>query len=120
MFGGAAFAAGTALAYIDDPEQLPFDLSHVAQKALQQLDAERAHNVAIWAAVHGLLPIEKRSDPPILRTTVWGKHFSNPIGKDPPQCSMSRHDHCDDLPRSRWVTCGSHDWLPFGRSCSRL
>ncbi|EIE19684.1 dihydropryrimidine dehydrogenase [Coccomyxa subellipsoidea C-169] len=44
------------------------------------LDAERAHNVAIWAAVHGLLPIEKRSDPPILRTTVWGKHFSNPIG----------------------------------------
>ncbi|BDA46726.1 Dihydroorotate dehydrogenase (quinone), mitochondrial [Coccomyxa sp. Obi] len=80
VFGGAAFAAGTAVAYIDDPEQLPFDLSNVAQKALQQLDAERAHNVAIWAAVHGLLPIEKRADPPRLRTAVWGKHFSNPIG----------------------------------------
>jgi len=81
IFGGAAFAAGTAAAYIDDPEQLPFDLSNVAQKALQQLDAERAHNVAMWAAIHGLLPIEKRPDPPSLRTAVWGKHFSNPIGK---------------------------------------
>ena len=89
MFGGAAFAAGTALAYIDDPEQLPFDLSNVAQKALQQLDAERAHNVAIWAAVHGLLPIEKRADPPKLRTTIWGKHFSNPIGVDPPAGSYA-------------------------------
>ena len=98
MFGGAAFVAGTAVAYIDDPEQLPFDLSNVAQKALQQLDAERAHNVAIWAAVHGLLPIEKRADPPRLRTTVWGKHFSNPIGT---------HFAASMLP------CATCSYLPF-------
>lgn len=81
VLGGAAFAAGAAAAYIDDPEQLPFDLSKVAQKGLQQLDAERAHNLAMWAAIHGLLPREKRPDPPILRTAVWGKHLSNPIGR---------------------------------------
>jgi hypothetical protein len=80
VLGGAAFAAGTALVYIDDPEQLPFDLSGTAQRVLQQFDAERAHNLGMWAAIHGLLPREKRPDPPSLRTSVWGKYFSNPIG----------------------------------------
>ncbi len=72
--------AGTMAAYSDDIEQLPFDLAGVAQWTFRQLDAEQAHNVGLWCAMHGLLPRERRPDPPSLRTTVWGRHFSNPVG----------------------------------------
>ena len=72
--------AGTMAAYSDDIEQLPFDLAGVAQWTFRQLDAEQAHNVGLWCAMHGLLPRERRADPPSLRTTVWGRHFSNPVG----------------------------------------
>ncbi|CAL5228342.1 g11453 [Coccomyxa viridis] len=80
VFGGTTFVAGTMAAYSDDIEQLPFDLAGVAQWTFRQLDAEQAHNVGLWCAMHGLLPRERRPDPPSLRTTVWGRHFSNPIG----------------------------------------
>lgn len=44
------------------------------------LDPEDAHRFAIWAAARGLVPKEKRRDPPILEVEVWGRKFSNPIG----------------------------------------
>ena len=72
--------AGTMAAYSDDIEQLPFDLAGVAQWTFRQLESEQAHNVGLWCAMHGLLPRERRPDPPSLRTTVWGRHFSNPLG----------------------------------------
>lgn len=78
--------AGTMAAYSDDIEQLPFDLAGVAQWTFRQLDAEQAHNVGLWCAMHGLLPRERRPDPPSLRTTVWGRHFSNPIGVQSSPC----------------------------------
>lgn len=81
MVGGATFVAGTMAAYSDDIEQLPFDLACIAQWTFRQLDAEQAHNVGLWCAMHGLLPRERRPDPPSLRTTVWGRHFSNPVGE---------------------------------------
>jgi hypothetical protein len=81
VVGGATFVAGTMAAYSDDIEQLPFDLACIAQWTFRQLDAEQAHNVGLWCAMHGLLPRERRPDPPSLRTTVWGRHFSSPIGE---------------------------------------
>ena len=48
--------AGTMAAYSDDIEQLPFDLAGVAQWTFRQLDAEQAHNVGLWCAMHGLCP----------------------------------------------------------------
>lgn len=44
------------------------------------LDAEVAHRLAVSAAAHGLVPREKRPDPPILNLEVWGRKFANPIG----------------------------------------
>ncbi|CAK0785851.1 hypothetical protein CVIRNUC_009063 [Coccomyxa viridis] len=84
LFGGSAFVAGTMAAYSDDIEQLPFDLAGVAQWTFRQLESEQAHNVGLWCAMHGLLPRERRPDPPSLRTTVWGRHFSNPLGSVTP------------------------------------
>ncbi len=81
VFGGTTFVAGTMAAYSDDIEQLPFDLAGVAQWTFRRLDAEQAHNVGLWCAMHGLLPRERRPDPPSLRSTVWGRHFSSPIGE---------------------------------------
>lgn len=51
------------------------------------MDAETAHNIGLQAARLGLTPREARPDPPILGTTVWGRHFSNPIGAR--RCSAS-------------------------------
>ncbi|KAG8369919.1 hypothetical protein BUALT_Bualt14G0063400 [Buddleja alternifolia] len=44
------------------------------------LDPEVAHRLAVSAAARGWVPIEKRTDPPILELEVWGRRFSNPIG----------------------------------------
>ncbi|XP_017700599.1 dihydroorotate dehydrogenase (quinone), mitochondrial-like isoform X2 [Phoenix dactylifera] len=44
------------------------------------LDAEVAHRLAVSAASHGLVPIEKRPDPAILALEVWGRKFTNPVG----------------------------------------
>ncbi|KAK4433908.1 Dihydroorotate dehydrogenase (quinone), mitochondrial [Sesamum alatum] len=44
------------------------------------LDPEVAHRLAVAAAARGWVPVEKRSDPPILELNVWGRRFSNPIG----------------------------------------
>ncbi|XP_013394866.1 dihydroorotate dehydrogenase (quinone), mitochondrial [Lingula anatina] len=42
--------------------------------------AETAHNLAIKAAKYGLVPKSKYADTPRLATTVWGQHFTNPVG----------------------------------------
>jgi dihydroorotate dehydrogenase len=44
------------------------------------LDPEVTHNLGILAAKMGLFPREDRPDPTVLKTTVWSKHFKNPIG----------------------------------------
>lgn len=47
---------------------------------LHSLGAERAHKVAVKAAKLGLVPLFFRNDPPELRTKLWNREFSNPIG----------------------------------------
>lgn len=47
---------------------------------LRALDPERAHGLAIQALRRGLVPQPAVIDDAILRTTVWGREFPNPIG----------------------------------------
>ena len=47
---------------------------------LRTLDPECAHGLAIKALRRGLVPRPKAIDDAILRTTVWGREFPNPIG----------------------------------------
>ena len=48
--------------------------------AIRLLDAETAHALAIKALKTGLVPPPARVDDPILRTTVFGLDFPNPVG----------------------------------------
>ena len=56
------------------------DLYPLLGPLLRGLDAERAHGLAIQALKHGLVPRPAVAADPILRTTVWGLEFPNPIG----------------------------------------
>lgn len=57
-----------------------FEATKFVNPLFSFLDPEDAHQFAIWAAAHGLVPREKRPDPSILEVDVWGRKFSNPIG----------------------------------------
>jgi len=52
----------------------------LADKFLSRLDAETAHGLAIRALKSGLLPGDRKADPPSLSVTVWGRQLPNPIG----------------------------------------
>ena len=80
LLGGAGAAAGLLAVYRGDVDELHWDAATAAQQALQHVDAERAHNIGLWAAAHGFTPRQRGPDPPALRTAVWGRHFPNPIG----------------------------------------
>ena len=47
---------------------------------LSRLDAETAHGLALRALKSGLLPADRRADPPSLAVKVWGRTLPNPIG----------------------------------------
>lgn len=47
---------------------------------LSRLDAETAHGLAIRSLKTGLLPRDRRSDPPSLKVRVWGRDLPNPVG----------------------------------------
>jgi dihydroorotate dehydrogenase len=51
-----------------------------ADLLLSRLDAEAAHGLAIRALKSGLVPRDRRPDPPSLAVTVWGRTLANPIG----------------------------------------
>jgi dihydroorotate dehydrogenase len=52
----------------------------LADLFLSRLDAESAHGLALRALGSGLLPADRRPDPPSLAVTVWGRSLPNPIG----------------------------------------
>jgi dihydroorotate dehydrogenase len=52
----------------------------LADTILSRLEAETAHELAIRALKSGLMPGDRRADPPSLSIAVWGRHLSNPIG----------------------------------------
>jgi dihydroorotate dehydrogenase len=51
-----------------------------ADLLLSRLDAEDAHGLAICSLKSGLLPRDRRPDPPSLGVEVWGRTLPNPIG----------------------------------------
>lgn len=51
-------------------------------RAFQFLDPETAHELGVWAAANGYMPIERRAAYPELQTTLWGKPLSSPIGEN--------------------------------------
>lgn len=56
------------------------DLYPLARPFLRVMDPETAHNLTVTALRLGLVPADRRPDPPSLRTTVWGLDFPNPVG----------------------------------------
>src|SRR6476659_5952688 len=53
---------------------------HAVDLLLSRLDAEVAHGLAIRGLKSGLIPGDRKSDPPSLAVQVWGRMLSNPIG----------------------------------------
>jgi dihydroorotate dehydrogenase len=51
-----------------------------ADLLLSRLDAEDAHGLSIRALKSGLVPRDRRPDPPSLAVQVWGRSLPNPIG----------------------------------------
>ena len=45
-----------------------------------RLDAENAHGLAVRALTTGLVPGDRKPDPPALAVTVWGRSLANPVG----------------------------------------
>lgn len=71
--------------------------------AFRLIDPETTHNLGIEAAKWGLFPKETRPDPQILKTTVWGREFPNPIGKKTafvasPPCMETLAGHMEVCP----------------------
>jgi dihydroorotate dehydrogenase len=56
------------------------ELYSLLRPLLFMLDAETAHRAAVNAIAHGLVPVRATPDDPILGVSLWGKHFSNPVG----------------------------------------
>ncbi|GJD10428.1 Dihydroorotate dehydrogenase (quinone), mitochondrial [Galdieria sulphuraria] len=65
----------------------------VLKPALQLLDPESAHDFAIFAAKHGLVPKDKGKDWSGLACEVWGRQFENPIGL---AAGFDKHGDCVD------------------------
>jgi dihydroorotate dehydrogenase len=52
----------------------------LADLVLARLDAETAHGLALRTLKAGLVPHDRRDDPPSLGVTVWGRRLANPVG----------------------------------------
>ncbi|MBS0523616.1 MAG: quinone-dependent dihydroorotate dehydrogenase [Proteobacteria bacterium] len=53
---------------------------HAADLLLSRLDAETAHGLAIRGLKSGLVPRDRKPDPPSLAVQIWGRTLGNPIG----------------------------------------
>jgi len=49
-------------------------------KVVQLFDGETAHRLAVLVAAIDLAPRDQKPDPFVLRTSVFGMDFSNPVG----------------------------------------
>ncbi|MEI7873660.1 MAG: quinone-dependent dihydroorotate dehydrogenase [Alphaproteobacteria bacterium] len=52
----------------------------IADMVLSRFDAETAHGLALRVLKSGLMPGDRRDDPPSLSVSVWGRRLPNPIG----------------------------------------
>jgi dihydroorotate dehydrogenase len=56
------------------------DLAALALTLLRLLPPEAAHDLTLRALAAGLVPAQAGRADPLLRTTLWGRDFPNPIG----------------------------------------
>ena len=56
------------------------DLPSLALPLIRALEPERAHTLTLWALALGLGPVQREADDPVLRTSVLGLDFPNPLG----------------------------------------
>jgi dihydroorotate dehydrogenase len=56
------------------------DLAGLALKLLHLLPPEAAHDLTLRALAGGLVHAKTETPDPLLRTTLWGRDFPNPIG----------------------------------------
>ena len=56
------------------------DLFPLFRPLLHALPPEAAHRLTLLALRAGLAPTLSAADGPVLRTSLWGREFSNPIG----------------------------------------
>ena len=47
---------------------------------MRKMDAETSHDLSIFLASLHIHPRDFSKDDPVLKTTLWGKNFRNPIG----------------------------------------
>ncbi len=52
----------------------------LVDKLLSGFDAEAAHGLALRALKTGLVPRDRKPDPPTLGVRLWGQHLANPLG----------------------------------------
>jgi len=77
----AGAALGGSLLHLDvEDENAEVFYRRIVRPALKLLDPERAHRAGVLAGKYGLLPQQKRADPGVLRTKLWGRVVDNPIG----------------------------------------
>ncbi|KAL0118169.1 hypothetical protein PUN28_009083 [Cardiocondyla obscurior] len=69
LFGGISLYQGNEKFYTD-----------VAMPVVQLINPEIAHNLAVKALKYGLVPKQRTEDSKLLKTTMLGLEFSNPIG----------------------------------------
>jgi len=69
LFGGISLYQGNEKFYND-----------IAIPLVQLIDPETAHKLAVKVLKYGLVPKQKTEDSSLLRTTVLGLRFKNPIG----------------------------------------
>ena len=56
------------------------DLSSLALPLIRAIDPERAHALTLGALALGLGPVQREADDPVLRSSVLGLDFPNPLG----------------------------------------
>lgn len=78
----SAGALGAGLVWYKTTDiQRQFELASASGSLLRLMDPETSHKLGIFAAKMGLFPTETRPDPEVLRVSLWGRQFPNPIGK---------------------------------------
>ncbi|MCZ4282209.1 quinone-dependent dihydroorotate dehydrogenase [Kiloniella laminariae] len=56
------------------------DTFRFAGPLIRLLEPERAHNLTLWCLKTGVVPSQKPVISPLLKTSLWGREFSNPLG----------------------------------------
>lgn len=79
----SAGALGAGLVWYKTTDiQRQFELASASGSLLRLMDPETSHKLGIFAAKMGLFPTETRPDPEVLRVSLWGRQFPNPIGEE--------------------------------------